>query len=143
MEKTGNMAGDSLIRRPFQSHRSSPPRQRVGPEEPGQPRQTRISNRKSGIRIPRKPWEISAVQISNRKYSVVFYPGTRRVSHESRRAPSNRHEPLPRPVTRRWPQAATISSSPQLLASGFENPWPPWRLIYGGAIRNPRKALKT
>ena len=143
MEKMGNMANDGLIRRPFQPHRPSPSWQKVGPAGPGQPRQTRISNRKSGIRIPRKSWEISAVQISNRKYFTVFYPGTRRVSHESRRAPSNRHEPLPRPVTRRGPQAAAISSSPQLLASGFENPRPPWRLIYGSAIRNPRKALKT
>ena len=71
MEKMGNMANDGLIRRPFQPLRPSAPRQKVGPAGPGQPRQTRISNRKSGIRIPRKSWEISAVRISNRKYFAM------------------------------------------------------------------------
>ncbi len=33
---------------------------------------TRISNRKSGIRIPREPWGINEVQISNRKYFAIF-----------------------------------------------------------------------
>jgi hypothetical protein len=33
---------------------------------------TRISNRKSGIRFPRKPRGINEVQISNRKYFAVF-----------------------------------------------------------------------
>jgi hypothetical protein len=71
MEKMGNMANDGLIRRPFQRHRPSSSWQKVGPEGLGQPRQTRISNRKSGIRIPRKSWEISAVRISNRKYFAI------------------------------------------------------------------------
>ena len=74
MEKMGNMATDGLIRRRVQAHRPSPRRQKVGPEGLGQPRQTRISNRKSGIRIPRKPWEISAVQIYNR--IIYFTPQT-------------------------------------------------------------------
>jgi hypothetical protein len=71
MEKMGNMAHDSLIRRPFQPRRPSPSWQKVGQAGLGQPRQTRISNRKSGIRIPRKSWEISAVRISNRKYFAM------------------------------------------------------------------------
>jgi hypothetical protein len=73
MEKMGNMANDGLIRRRVQPHRPSPPRQKVGSEGLEQPRQTRVSNRKSGIRIPRKSWEISAVQISNRKYFAIFH----------------------------------------------------------------------
>ncbi|HXP69084.1 MAG TPA: hypothetical protein VOA88_07355 [Candidatus Dormibacteraeota bacterium] len=36
---------------------------------------TRISNRKSGIRIHPKPREISTLQISNRKYSPLFDRG--------------------------------------------------------------------
>jgi len=98
MEKMGNMANDGLIHRPFQPHRPSPPRQKVGPAGHGQPCQTRISNRKSGIRIPRKSCEISAVQISNRKYFAISDLG--------------------------------FSRSPRFL-------------IYGSAIRIPRKALKT
>jgi hypothetical protein len=73
MEKMGNMANDGLIRRRVQPHRPSPPPQKVGPAGFGQIWQTRISNRKSGIRIPRKSWEISAVQISNRKYFAIFH----------------------------------------------------------------------
>ena len=72
MQKMGNMANDSLIRRPFHPRRPNPSWQKVGPAGPGQPRQTRISNRKSGIRIPGKPWGISEVQISNRKYFAIF-----------------------------------------------------------------------
>src|SRR6201993_663133 len=34
---------------------------------------TRISNRKSGIRIPRKPRRISTLQIPNRKYSQLLH----------------------------------------------------------------------
>jgi hypothetical protein len=98
MEKMGNMANDGLIRRPLQPHRPSQSWQKVGPAGHGQPRQTRISNGKSGIRIPRKSWEISAVQISNRKYFAISDFG--------------------------------FSRSPRFL-------------IYGSAIRNPRKALKT
>ena len=98
MEKMGNMANDGLIRRPFQPHRPSPPRQKVRPAGPGQPRQTRISNRKVGIRISLKSWEINAVQISNRKYFAISDFG--------------------------------FSRSPRFL-------------IYGSAIRIPRKALKT
>jgi hypothetical protein len=75
MEKMGNMAHDSLIRRRVQARRPSPPRQKVGPTGVELPCQTRISNRKSGIRIPRKSWEISAVQISNRKYFAISAPG--------------------------------------------------------------------
>jgi len=37
MEKMGNMANDGLIRRPFQPHRPSPPRQKVRPADPGSP----------------------------------------------------------------------------------------------------------
>ena len=96
MEKMGNMANDGLIRRPFQPRRPTPPRQKVRPA--GQPRQTRISNRKFGIRISLKSWEISAVQISNRKYFAV-------------------------------------SDLRFLRFQRF--------LIYGSAIKTPRKALKT
>jgi hypothetical protein len=67
------MAYGGLIRRRVQHRRPSPSRQKVGPAGPGQPRYTRISNRKSGIRIPGKPWEISEVQISNRKYFAIFH----------------------------------------------------------------------
>ena len=98
MEKMGNMAGDGLIRRPFQPHRPSPSWHKVGPVRPGQSRQIRVSNRKSGIRIPRKPWGIRAVQISNRKYFAISDLG--------------------------------FSRSPRFL-------------LYDGAIRIPRKALKT
>jgi len=59
---------------------------------------TRISNRKSGIRIPPKSREISTLQISNRKYFAV-------------------------------------SDLRFLRFQRF--------LIYGSAIKTPRKALKT
>ena len=97
MEKMGNMANDGLIRPSSLTVRVRGART-WDRRDPGQPRQTRISNRKSGIRVPRKPWEISAVQISNRKYFAISDLG--------------------------------LSRSPRFL-------------IYGGAIRNPRKALKT
>jgi hypothetical protein len=42
---------------------------------------TRISNRKSGIRIHVKAQEISEIQISNRKYFAVFDRGFCRSSH--------------------------------------------------------------
>jgi len=93
MEKMGNMANDGLIR-----PSSLTVRVRGARRWDRQPRQTRISNRKFGIRIPRKSWEISAVQISNRKYFAISDLG--------------------------------FSRSPRFL-------------IYGGAIRIPRKALKT
>jgi hypothetical protein len=111
MERMGNMASDGLIRRRVQARRPSPSWQKVGPAGPGQPRQTRISNRKSGIRIPGKPWGISSVQISNRKYSAIFHLA---------------------PQSRLWIYLATCHPS---LVTAF--------LIYGSAIRNPRKALKT
>ena len=117
MEKMGNMAHDSLIRRPFQPHCPSSPRQKVGLPGLGQPCQTRISNRKFGIRVSLKSWEISTVQISNRKYFAIFDLA---------------------PQSRPWIYLATRHPS---LVTAF--PWPPWRLIYGRAIRNPRKALKT
>jgi hypothetical protein len=111
MEKMGNMATDGLIRRPFQPHRPSPPRQKVRPEGLGQPCHTRISNRKSGIRIPRKPGGIRAVRISNRKYFAIFHLA---------------------PQSGLWIYLAT--RHPSLVTA---------LLIYGCAIRNPRKALKT
>jgi hypothetical protein len=42
---------------------------------------TRLSNRKSGIRIHAKAPEISTIQISNRKYFVVFDRAFRRSRH--------------------------------------------------------------
>jgi len=97
MEKMGNMANDGLIRPSSLTVRVRGART-WDRRAPGQPRQTRISNRKSGIRVPRKPWEISAVQISNRKYFAISDLG--------------------------------FSRSPRFL-------------LYDGAIRIPRKALKT
>ena len=67
------------------------------------------------------PLRITDLKFSNRKFFTIFCPGTRRVSHESRRAPPNRHEPLLPRVTRRGPRAAGISSSIQPLVSSFQN----------------------
>jgi hypothetical protein len=68
---------------------------------------TRISNRKSGIRIRPKSPEVNEVQISNRKYSPLL----------------------------RSPWRIAVSD---LDPSRF-----PRFLIYGSAIKNHRKALKT
>ena len=76
MEKMGNMANDGLIRPSSLTVRVRGVRT-WDRRAPGQPRQTRISNRKSGIRVPRKPWEISAVQISNGIISLTNPPCAR------------------------------------------------------------------
>jgi hypothetical protein len=87
MRRIGNMANGNVIRGRLCRHSTAFLTASIP-----------ISNRKSGIRIPRKLWGISEVQVSNRKYFAVFYRGFCR-------------------------------------SSRF--------LIYGSAIKYPRKALKT
>jgi hypothetical protein len=61
MREIGDMVDDNLAQGPIGHRLSAFPIAA-----------TRISNRKSGIRIRRKSPEISEVQISNRKYSRVL-----------------------------------------------------------------------
>jgi len=60
------------------------------------------------------PIRITKLKFSNRKFFAIF--SSKRVTDGA--------------------SSAAFSSSSKPQASSFQKPWPPWRLIYGTAIRN-------
>src|ERR1700746_3080073 len=92
---------------------------------------TRISNRKSGIRIPRKPRRISTLQIPNRKYSQVLHSPQRIAIFDRSFCRSSRFLihgsaiKTPRNTSKKNTYKFLIGGKPGVKASPVARPKPP------------------